>query len=72
MRPDNINRGEKLIYGFIGIMQKKGAVAHAELCNEMECQWYEAQEVIRELRNRDLVVITLDRRYKLTKKGKDI
>lgn len=44
-------------------IQEHEPISHDELCDQLNCDWDELQEVIRELRRNDKVRNTLDRRY---------
>jgi transcription initiation factor IIE alpha subunit len=45
------------------ILSTEGPLTHEQLAQELGYNWDEMQQVIREMRNQDLVTITIDRRY---------
>lgn len=47
------------------LLSDEGPLTHDELSSRTGLEWYEAQEVIRDLRNQGSVSITLDRRYQV-------
>ena len=45
------------------ILSSEGPMSHEQLAQELGYDWDEMQKIIREMRNQDLVTITIDRRY---------
>lgn len=48
----------------VSILKEKGPINHEDLSEEIGYDWKKTQKIIRQLRNEDLVSITLDRRYR--------
>lgn len=62
---ENPNSDPQVQRKVLQILSREGPMSHEQLAQELGYDWDEMQKIIREMRNQDLVTITIDRRYRL-------